>query len=209
MRRLCAAARYAVGREPVPGQHGLRLMPSHAYGNRHYTPGKCDCGKRSYRTETAALAAAEGSAETFGVPFRAYKCPGHRVWHVTSHGFHPRALKSRARVIAWHLDARRVTTRAYLYQRLGLAGPGDRKAKNVRDIIREFARLGLVSRDDPKPGYLTVTGHSGLVRIMQVGLEEYAQSRGIDTGRRRGAGRERTRRASPDSPGASSLEDID
>lgn len=154
-------------------------------GNRNRAPGTCDCGKRCFGTEADALGAASRSARAYGKAFRAYKCPGHHVWHVTSsRGFRPRALTSRARILAWHLGTRRVTTRASLYRKLNL-DPDSREAQKVRSVIREFARLGLVDRDVPERGWLTVTadGHDGLVRITQVGLEEYARSRGTGAGR--------------------------
>jgi hypothetical protein len=46
-------------------------------------------------------------------------------------------------------------------------------------VLRVLADLGLVRLDDPRRSYVTAVDLDGLRRVMQVGLQEYAESRGI------------------------------
>lgn len=148
-------------------------------------PDRCGCGKIPYPDEASALAAAEVRKETFSVPFRAYRCPGTARWHLATRGFHPRALKSRPRIIAWHLTARRVMGFDGLLRELGLPSGftsekgAARKAAKVREIVRIFADLGLVEVDDRRPPYISAVDYDGLHRVMAAGLEDYAASRGV------------------------------
>jgi hypothetical protein len=159
-----------------------------------HRPGTCNCGKIPYPDEAAALRSAERAAGDLNTDFQVYKCPGHSSWHKRTRGFHPRALKSRARILAWHLDARRVVDRDWLLEAFEIP-PGcawaSQQGRKLAKTIGAFAKLGLISVDDPRPSYITVTDEAGLRRVMAVGLEEYAESRGIDitlrSGRRRGA----------------------
>jgi hypothetical protein len=145
-------------------------------------PNKCDCGKIPYRDEAAALAAAELRREEFDTPFRAYKCPGTTRWHLATRGFRPEALKSRPRVLAWHLSARRVVSWDGLLREFGLDSPEGRRSKVGKSLfrtLRVFTELGLVNLDDPRPPYITAVDYDGLLRVMTVGLQEYAESRGV------------------------------
>jgi hypothetical protein len=160
------------------------------YGGNWDAPRTCGCRKVSYPDEGAALAAAERSAELFDIAFRAYKCPGHNCWHLATRGFHPRALKSQARVLAWHISARGVIARDWLFGQFGLHDEAARrlpKGKRLCQILDVFASLGLVRLDDPRHGYVRAVGYDGLRRVMEVGLQQYAHERGLDLTRRPGA----------------------
>lgn len=158
-------------------------MPPKLYGSGWRRPDHCDCGKIPYRDEAAALAAAGQRGEESGVSLTVYKCPGSARWHKTGRGFHPRSLRTRPRIIAWHVSALGVISYAGLYQALGLSPDPDQdravKSK-VRKVLHAFADLGLVVRDEPRPRYVTAVDRAGLLRVMQVGLEEYADSRDPD-----------------------------
>lgn len=147
-----------------------------------HRPNKCDCGKIPYRDEGTALAAAELRSEEIDMPLRAYKCPGTARWHIAARGFHPRALKSHARMLAWHLSARRVISRDALLGEFGLDPVADRGSSAMRKfnaILRAFQELELAKYGEPRPQYITAADQEGLRRVMAVGLEEYAGSRGF------------------------------
>jgi len=46
-------------------------------------------------------------------------------------------------------------------------------------VLWVFVELGLVRMDDPRPPYIAAADDAGLLRVMQVGLQEYAESRGV------------------------------
>jgi hypothetical protein len=157
-------------------------MPPTLYGGGWHRPNRCDCGKIPYRDESAALAAAELRREEFDIPFRAYKCPGTTRCHLATRGFRPEALKSRPRILAWHLSARRVISWDGLLREFGLdpSESGRSKlAKSLFKTLQVFADLGLVNLNDPRPRYITAVDYDGLRRVMTVGLQEYAESRGV------------------------------
>ena len=52
-------------------------------------------------------------------------------------------------------------------------------AKSLFKALRVFAELGPVSLDEPRPPYVTAVDYDGLLRVMTVGLQEYAESRGV------------------------------
>lgn len=164
-------------------------MPPALYGGGRRgwrRPDKCDCGKIPYRDEAAARAAADRRGKEVGVELTVYQCPGSSRWHKTGRGFHPRALKTRPRIIAWQLSARRVMSRDGLYRELGVnpAAGEDRTVKSaIGKVLRAFADLGLVCLDDPHRGYVTAIDFDGLRRVMQVGLQEYAEARGMSVTR--------------------------
>lgn len=152
-------------------------------GRNYRRARRCDCAKVPYRDEGAALAAADRLGAEFDTAFRAYMCPGTQVWHLATRGFHPRALKSDARVMAWHVSARGAVDRQWLLEQFGVgpdarAQPGaeNNKARKLAKILRTFAELGLVELDVPRPGYVTVLDRAGLQRVMAVGLQEYEAS---------------------------------
>jgi hypothetical protein len=160
-------------------------MPPTVYGGGRRDwrrPNRCECDKIPYRDEAAALAAAEGRGADADIPLTAYKCPGSTSWHLTGRGFHPRSLKTRPRIMAWHLSARRVMSLDGLYRELGVdpaRGEDHRQRSRVSKVLRAFADLGLVRLDDPHRSYITAVDFDGLHRVTQVGLEEYAAAHGM------------------------------
>jgi hypothetical protein len=173
-------------------------MPPKLYGGGRRgfpRPNRCDCGKIPYRDEAAALAAADTRSEDAGVPLHVYKCPGSSRWHLASRGFSPESLKTRPRILAWHLSVRRVITWDALMREFGFH-PAERTnaSRKLALTLRVFADLGLVNMDDPRPPYVTAVDFDGLLRVMQVGLQEYAESRGQSVTRQ-------PREATPTVPG--------
>ena len=160
-------------------------MPPTVYsggGRAWRRPSRCECDKIRYRDEAAALAAAEGRGADAGILLTVYTCPGSTSWHLTGRGFHPRSLKTRPRIIAWYLSARRVASLDGRYRELGVnpAGGEDQRLKSsVSRVLRAFADLGLVRLDDPHKWYVTAVDFDGLRRVMQVGLQEYAEAHGM------------------------------
>lgn len=160
-------------------------MPSTLYGGGRRgwrRPSKCECDKIPYRDEAAALAAADSRGADAGIPLTVYKCPGSTSWHLTGRGFHPRSLKTRPRIVAWHLSARRVMSLDGLYSELGVDPvlmEDHRQRSRVSKVLRAFADLGLVRLHDPRRGYVTAVDFDGLCRVMQVGLQEYAEAHGM------------------------------
>jgi hypothetical protein len=157
-------------------------MPPQIYDGSWRRPNKCGCHKVAYRDEAAALAAAELHGAEFDTQFRAYKCPGTTRWHLATRGFHPRALKSRPRILAWHISARGVISQEGLMHEVGLDPSANRASKAANRFFKTlkiFAELGLVKLDDPRPPYIKATDYDGLSRVMAVGLQEYAESRGV------------------------------
>lgn len=153
------------------------------YDGRNFRrPRQCDCGKVRYRDEGAALAAAERRGAESGSGLRAYRCPGTSAWHLTARGFRPSSLKSDARILAWHVHVSRVTTRQQLRAKFGIKGDQDswtaperNKAKKLSAILGELAALGLAQLGER--GTVTAADDAGLLRVMAVGLQEYAASR--------------------------------
>lgn len=147
-------------------------------GRRQYWPARCSCPKARYSDEAAAELAAAGRAADAGVPLRTYKCPGSRSWHIASRGFSRAALKTENRVIAWIISQNGGISYAGLYRELGLRPGRDEDLsakKRARRIVHGFSELGLVTRDEPARGtYVTAADRAGLLRVMQVGLTEYA-----------------------------------
>jgi hypothetical protein len=61
----------------------------------------CGCGKKRYRDERVALAAAAADHEAYGVVVTVYRCPGGLAWHLTSRGCMSEALRSVGRRLAF------------------------------------------------------------------------------------------------------------
>lgn len=116
-----------------------------------------------------------------GLHLRVYKCPGTAVWHLASRGFRPEALKSAARMVAWHVDHGNSLARESIFAGMHLDsryGYDTRQKKKIRRVLKAFSDLGLVRLDDPAPGWVTAADRKGLLRVMMTGLEEYAGERG-------------------------------
>jgi hypothetical protein len=179
-------------------------MPPTVYGRGWRRPNRCECDKIPYRDEAAALAAAEGRGADAGIPLTVYKCPGSTSWHLTGRGFHPRSLKTRPRIMAWYLSARRVMSFDGLCRQLGVdpaCAEGHRQRSSVSKVLRTFADLSLVRLDDPHRSYVTAVDFDGLRRVMQVGLQEYAEAHGMSVIRPPQAVLEEARRRIEADPG--------
>lgn len=157
------------------------------YGRRYTMPRTCDCPKSKYRTEQQALRSADRAAADLGIPFSVYKCPGHQVWHKATRGFSVNSLKTRPRILAWHITRRPGGAGIkWLYAQLGFETREERassKGRTVGRALTAFARLDLIRFDDPQPGFVRAVDPEDLQRVMQVGLSEYARDRQQAPGR--------------------------
>lgn len=143
---------------------------------------RCECGKAKHPDEAAALVALAGRGDAIGQNGRVYKCPGTRFWHLTSHsGFHPRALKTRARILAWHIDVRRTVNVATVASvEFGIDWDDERgPAKRLRQHVQAMVDAGLVTRCEHRTDgfYVTAADRAGLLRVCQIGLREYLLER--------------------------------
>lgn len=119
----------------------------------------CSCGKKRYRDEAAALAAAAGDEQAYGQVVTVYRCPGGLAWHLTAHGFTPEALRSAGRRLAWALLTRDEVDPAEL-----------RPERRMRECAEQLVALGLAEGG----GRLRAVDRDGLARVVQVGLDAYA-----------------------------------
>ncbi|MEU8819033.1 hypothetical protein [Actinoplanes sp. NPDC048796] len=119
----------------------------------------CSCGKKRYRDEEAALAAAAEDTRAYGETVTVYRCPGGLAWHLTAHGFVPEALRSAGRRVAYALLS---------HESLDWSSLDGRDTRAARRIVA----LGLAS--GPPPGTLRATDRAGLTRVVQIGLDAYA-----------------------------------
>ena len=138
----------------------------------------CACGKKRYRDEPAALAAAAADQRAYGVAAQVYRCPGGLAWHLTSRGFTPQALPSVGRRLAFELlasgevDLDDFVARAYPRPR----GPDPRRRDRAGRCAGQMAALGLVAGVGTT-GRLRALDRPGLARVVQIGLDAYAQER--------------------------------
>ncbi len=147
------------------------------YGRKWTPPRTCTCEKVAYPTEARALAAAGANGAAYDAQFSVYKCPGNPCWHLATRGFHPSSLKTRPRIMAFHLTAHGTISQDRLFQEMGLDPPVDKRrgaGKQIDNVLWTFRRLGLI---DEQPSHIRVTAYEGLRRIMAVGLQEYAAER--------------------------------
>jgi hypothetical protein len=141
-------------------------------------PWRCGCNKIRYQAEEEARAVAERHPEIYGTDFHLYKCPGARPWHIATRGFHPRALKSRGRILAYHISARRIVDVNWVIEHeLGLT-PNSPPWRSAHRLVGDFAAWGLV-RPVERPGTRTVEAadEDGLLRVIQIGWEQYRADR--------------------------------
>ena len=137
-------------------------------------PWRCGCGKIRYQTEEEARATAERHPEIYGAGFHVYKCPGARPWHIATRGFHPRVLKSRGRILAYHISARRIVDVNWVIEHeLGLV-PSTPAWRAAHRLVGDFVAWGLV-RPVERPGTRTVEAADadGLLRVISIGWEQY------------------------------------
>ncbi|XTZ18530.1 hypothetical protein ACQSSU_14745 [Micromonospora echinospora] len=167
--------------EPAPEAPALRTR---TYQNR---PERCRCNKIRYRTEEQARQAPNLPADHANLPFRVYRCPGSRSWHVATRGFSPASLRSTARIAAYFLiredeiTVQKLLTRGML---LGIAPVVDsrspayqRRIKRTRSKMRDLVTLGLVAPGETPGSPYRAVDRAGLARVIEVGLEEYAAER--------------------------------
>ncbi|GAA4604605.1 hypothetical protein BJY16_005072 [Actinoplanes octamycinicus] len=142
----------------------------------------CACGKKRYRDEAGALAAAAADERVFQEAAGVYRCPGGLAWHVTAHGFTPEALRSVGRRLAFELaehqevDLEDFGTRVL---RLGIR-PDARRRERVRQCAEQMIGFGLARPDTGRPetaGRLVAEDVQGLRRVVQIGLDGYRDER--------------------------------
>ena len=128
----------------------------------------CACGKKRYRDEESALAAAAADVCAHGGEVTPYRCPGGLAWHLTSRGFTPEALPTAGRRLAFallehgELDLDAVT------------GRDPRRARRLLQCAEQMTALGLAGRRD---GRLVAVDRTGLARVVRIGLDGYAEER--------------------------------
>jgi hypothetical protein len=128
----------------------------------------CRCGKKRYRDESLALAAADADARQFGEPVTVYRCPGGLAWHLTSHGFTPEALRSLGRRLAYELLRYGAADPDELRQRLRL---DPRRTRRLEQCVTRMTALGLATRTPY--GRLIAVDPAGLKRVVQIGLDAW------------------------------------
>jgi hypothetical protein len=122
----------------------------------------CDCGKKRYRDEASALAAASADETAYRETVTVYRCPGGLAWHLSAHGFVPEALRSVGRRLAFELAER---------GGLDLDDFGDpRRRVRAARCADQMVDLGLAARE---AGHLRALDVPGLRRVVQVGLDAY------------------------------------
>jgi len=137
-------------------------------------PWRCSCSKIRYRSEEEARAVAERHPDVYGTGFHLYKCPGARPWHIATRGFHPRALRSRGRILAYHMSARRVIDVNWVIEHELRLAPNSPAWRSAHRLVDDYVASGLVRPVD-RPGTRTVevTDEDGLFRIIQIGWDQY------------------------------------
>jgi hypothetical protein len=148
-----------------------------AYLRRRYRYNRrCDCEKLPWRTEADARRHLT-SDDHYPAEARVYKCPASAVWHVSTRGFSPEALRSRARILAWHLSARRHVDLDDLARR-EFGFPRWNGNNDFNRLVRLMRVAGLARWDADRPGrYLAAVDNDGLYRVCEVGLHEYLLER--------------------------------
>ena len=119
-------------------------------------PWRCSCSKIRYQTEQDARAAAERHPEVYGT------------------GFHPRALKSRGRILAYHMSARRIVDVNWVIEHELHLTPNTPAWRTAHRLVDDYVAWGLV-RPVERPGTRTVqvADEDGLFRVIQIGWEQY------------------------------------
>jgi hypothetical protein len=138
----------------------------------------CACGKKRYRDEPAALAAASADEVAYGQVVTVYRCVGGAAWHLSAHGFVPGALKSVGRRLAYEVvDRGQVDLDEFVG---GVGGRNHRRGVRAERCAAQMVDLGLVERAAAGGGerrWLCARDRAGLGRVVQIGLDAYAQER--------------------------------
>lgn len=164
------AARIAGALEAMPPE--VRRFFAHRRTTDPY--GGCECDKQSWRSEQLAIAARTSACHRGHYPdtARVYKCPATSRWHIATRGFHPDVLKSRNRIVAWHLWSRGLIDLAEITRReFGMTSWKDNKRFKGEIAVMNNATLTCWDRD--RPGYLAAVDKPGLFRVCEIGLREY------------------------------------
>ncbi|GIF16619.1 hypothetical protein [Actinoplanes teichomyceticus] len=136
----------------------------------------CRCGKKRYRDERQALAAAAADQRAHHVAATVYRCPGGLAWHVTSRGCTPQALRSVGRRLAYELVAHGEVDLDEFRARV--AGTDPRRRARVSRCARQMTDLALTRWAPAAAGIrLAATDRAGLARVVQIGLDGYAAER--------------------------------
>ncbi|MFI5837243.1 hypothetical protein ACIA5A_26570 [Micromonospora sp. NPDC051300] len=138
----------------------------------------CRCGKKRYRDEPAALLAAATDQGSHGGLVSVYRCPGGSAWHLTAAGFVPEALRPLGRRLAHALIERgEIDLDAFVVEVLrGRVRPDPRRSRRMADCARQLTELGLTTTD-PSGRRLSAVDRCGLARVVQIGLDGYAEER--------------------------------
>jgi hypothetical protein len=126
----------------------------------------CGCGKKRYRDESSAQAAAAVDERAYQVAATVYRCPGGLAWHVTSHRLVPETLRSVGRRLAYELAEHR---------RADLDDVGPRRRERAWECAAQMIRLGLARADPEACSRLIAVDLPGLRRVVQIGLDAYAE----------------------------------
>jgi hypothetical protein len=132
----------------------------------------CRCGKKRYRDEEAALAAAAQDSAEHGEACTAYRCPGGLAWHVTSSGYLPQALRTVGRRLAHELLTAGVVELPDFRVRVIR---DERKRRRLDRVAADLVTAGIAGED--RPGALRAADRDALRRIVQVGLDAYLAER--------------------------------
>ncbi|MEU4690054.1 hypothetical protein [Actinoplanes sp. NPDC023714] len=132
----------------------------------------CRCGKKRYRDEASALAAAAGDREAHGGVVTVYRCPGGLAWHLTTRGFVPEALRTVGRRLAHELLTREDVDLDALFD--------ERRRRRAQRCVAEMAAIGLVRVEESG---LVVLDREGLARVVQIGLDACRQERAVTPAR--------------------------
>jgi hypothetical protein len=148
----------------------------------------CGCGKKRYRDERSALAAAAADQDSYGDVVTVYRCPGGLAWHLTSHGFTPEALRSIGRRLAFEvLKNGQVDLEDFGIRALRLdRRPDPRRRQRLHRCAEQMTELGLTQpaadadadasdADADAGGRLVAVNRAGLARVVQIGLDAYAE----------------------------------
>lgn len=143
-------------------------------GDAYVRPWRCGCDKIRYRTEQDARAAADRHPELYGTTFRVYKCPSAQPWHIATRGFHPRALKSRARILAYHISVRKIVDTNWIIEREFSLVPHSSGWRKAHRLVGDFVAHGLIVVVE-RPGTRTVevADEPGLRRVIEIGWDGY------------------------------------
>ena len=139
----------------------------------------CGCGKRRYRDERSALAAADADRAVHGGVVAVYRCPGGLAWHLSAHGFTPEALRSTGRRLAYDLlEHAEVDLDDFRDRVLRLrTRPEGRRSARAERCAGQMAELGLVRRAAADGSLLVAVNRPALRRVVQIGLDGYAEER--------------------------------